>query len=143
MKSKLLIVLTIAVMASSAFASQMGVSTHPFTMKKQVVSTEFNNYLGGADGMGLNARYYQRLNEKTNIDFGVGVTDGSYANRIFAGADFELFPDYGNQPRVSIKGLIGTQEIDGQRINNLGAAPAISKGMSFWGKKVFLTLHFQ
>lgn len=134
---KLSLLLSLALLSSLASASTIGVSTHPFTMKKQVVTTEFNNYMTNGTGAGITAKYFQRLNEQINFDAGFGITDGERANRVFLGADFGLIPDYGRQPRVSIKGLLQTEDFDGNRINSFGAAPTISKGFSFWGKEAF------
>ncbi|MBG60395.1 MAG: hypothetical protein CME67_02655 [Halobacteriovoraceae bacterium] len=132
------IILAVAMMVSTAsFATTVGLSTHPFTMNKSVVTTEFNSYLSSGDGMGITAKYFQRVNSRVNFDAGFGVTDGDRANRLFAGADYELFPDYGRQPRVSIKSLLETNEVDGDRINSLGFAPTLSKGFSIYGKEAF------
>lgn len=129
--------LVAALTMSAASASQIGLSTHPFAMEKQVLSTEYVNYMSNGTGMGIEAKYFQRANEMINFEAGFGVTDGDRANRIFAGADFMIFPDYGNQPRVSVKGLLETTDFDGERINSFGAAPTISKGFSFWGREAF------
>jgi hypothetical protein len=134
---KLMVAILAMSLMGAAFASEMGISTHPFTMKKQVITTEFNNYFSSGNGMGLTARYYRRLNETVNVDLGAGFSDGDRSNRIFAGADLELFPDYGKQPRVSIKGIIERQELFGDTINSFGFAPSVSKGFSFWGKEGF------
>lgn len=120
-----------------AYATTVGLSTHPFTMNKRVITTEFNSYLSTGSGMGITAKYFQRVDGKLNFDAGFGVTDGDRANRIFAGADYEIFPDYGRQPRVSAKALIETADFDGDRINTFGVAPTLSKGFSFWGKEAF------
>ena len=45
--------------------------------------------------------------------------------------------DYGRQPKVSVKGVLETENIDGDTVNSFGAAPTISKGFSFWGKEAF------
>jgi hypothetical protein len=133
----LAILITLALFSSASFATTVGLSAHPFTMKKQVVTTEFNNYLNNGSGTGITAKYFQRVNDNINFDAGVGVTDGERSNRFFAGADFQLFPDYGRQPRVSVKGLLETLSFEGERINSFGAAPTISKGFSFWGNEAF------
>jgi hypothetical protein len=134
---KLGLLLSTVLFGTLAQASTIGVSSHPFTMKKQVVTTEFNNYLSNGTGTGITARYFQRLNEGINVDAGVGITDGDRANNMFIGADFEMIPDYGRQPRVSVKALLDTMDFDGDRINSFGAAPTISKGFAFWGKEAF------
>lgn len=134
---KLLLALTCSVLSLSAFASTVGLSSHPFVMNKHIVTTEFNSYLNNGSGMGLTAKYLQRVNEKLNFDMGFGFTDGERSSVMMAGADMMLIPDYGRQPRVSIKGLLQSENIDGERINSFGAAPTISKGFSFWGNEAF------
>lgn len=134
---KIALVLSTMLLSSVASASTVGLSTHPLTMKKQVVTTEFNNYMSNGTGSGITAKYLQRVNEQIAFDAGFGITDGDRANNLFMGADFALIPDYGRQPRVSIKGLLETMDFDGERINAFGAAPTISKGFSFWGKEAF------
>jgi hypothetical protein len=133
---KLGLILGLALLSSMAMAT-IGVSTHPFTMKKQVITTEFNNYMSNGTGSGITAKYFQRVNEVVNFDAGVGITDGDRANNVFMGADFQMIPDYGRQPRVSVKALLDTMDFGGDRINSFGAAPTISKGFSFWGKEAF------
>lgn len=134
---KIAILLGSVFLGSTAMANTVGLSTHPFTMKKQVVTTEFNNYTSNGAGAGITAKYLQRVNEQVAIDAGFGITDGDRANRMFVGGDFSLIPDYGRQPRVSVKGILETMDFDGERINSFGAAPTISKGFSFWGKEAF------
>ena len=120
-----------------AGASTIGVSAHPFTMQKQVIRTEFSNYGANGVGTGINASYFKRLNERVNFDAGFGISDGKSSSTVFAGADFELIPDYGRQPRVSIKTLLDSQNFNGDRINSFGAAPTLSKGFAFWGNEAF------
>lgn len=135
LKSAVLLAMT--TMMGGAFASQIGLSAHPFSMQKQVLSTEFTNYMSNGTGMGIEAKYFQRVSEIINFEVGIGVTDGDRSNRIFAAADFMVFPDYGNQPRVSVKGMFETTNFDGERINAFGVAPTVSKGFSFWGNEAF------
>lgn len=134
---KLGLFLTASLLSTAATATTIGVSAHPFTMQKQVVTTEFNNYANNGSGTGMTARYFNRINEIMNIDAGFGITDGERSSRVFMGADFQMIPDYGRQPRVSIKGLLETESFDGDRLNSFGAAPTISKGFAFWGKEAF------
>jgi hypothetical protein len=65
-------------------ASTIGVSHHPFTMNKHIVTTEFNSYLSDNAGKGINARYMQRLNDKVSVEAGFGFTDGDRAACIVA-----------------------------------------------------------
>jgi hypothetical protein len=134
---KLGLFLTASLLSTAASATTIGVSAHPFTMQKQVVTTEFNNYANNGAGTGMTARYFNRINEVTSIDGGFGITDGDRSNRLFVGADFQMIPDYGRQPRISLKGLLETESLNGDRINAFGVAPTISKGFAFWGKEAF------
>lgn len=134
---RILLGLITSTLSFGAIASTVGISNHPFLMKKHVVSTEYNNYLNDGSGMGLSIKYLRKLNDKVNVDAGFGFTDGDRASRFFMGTDMQLIPDYGRQPKISIKGLMETETIDGSRINSFGAAPTISKGFAFWGKEAF------
>lgn len=132
---KYLILLGIFIV-KSAFGT-VGLSSHPFTMKKQVITTEFNNYLNNGEGAGLTAKYFQRMNEQINVDAGFSISDGERSSRVFAGADFQMIPDYGRQPRISVKGLMESVRFQDERINSFGAAPTISKGLLIAGKEAF------
>lgn len=134
---RLLLGLVASAVSTAAMATTVGVSTHPFTMKKHVITTGFDNYLSSGSGMGMSARYFQRLNSKMNIDAGFGITDGDRSSRFVMGADFEIVPDYGRQPRFSLKGILETENLDNDRVNSFGAAPTLSKGFAFWGKEAF------
>lgn len=120
-----------------AAASTIGLSTHPFSMEKKAITTEFNSYLSSGDGTGITAKYYQKLDDRLNVDAGVSVGNGNRASSFMLGADYELFPDYGRQPRISAKALLESSNIEGDRVNNFGVAPTLSKGFSFWGKEAF------
>ena len=131
--------LVFALMTISAYsvASVVGLSNYPLTMQNKAMNTEFNNITSNGAGMGINARYHQRINDAMNFDVGAGVTDGDRSNRFFAGLDTQLIPDYGRQPRVSIKGLFETLSFDEERITNLGVAPILSKGFAVNGNEIF------
>lgn len=129
--------LLLALVTLSVSATTVGLSTHPFAVENKVITTEFNNYTSAGTGMGLTAKFYERVNQTLNYDVGFSVAEGIRSNRFLAGADYELFPDYGRQPRVSLKGIFESMDFDGDRINSVGIAPTISKGFSFWGKEAF------
>jgi hypothetical protein len=121
----------------NAWSYGIGVSTFPMMTDKKWVTGEFTGIASDGGGVGLQARYSQKLNSALMIDAGAGFGGGDRSNRIFAGADFEILPDYMNQPRVSIKSsLINAREFDTRR-NILSIAPTISKGFSFWGNEAY------
>jgi hypothetical protein len=123
--------------STAVSANSVGLSTHPLTMKKQVFGTEFNNYLNNGRGMGLTARYLNRLSEDVNMDAGIGVTDGDRASRFFVGSDIQILPDWDNQPRVSTKVMMETADEFDERHHRFGVAPTVSKGFSMSGEEVF------
>jgi hypothetical protein len=134
---KLLVGAISAFISFGSIASTIGVSNHPFVMSKHIVTTEFNNYLSSGSGAGITAKYTRRYNEKLSIDAGFGFTNGERESEMIIGADLSLIPDYGRQPRGSIKSFMSTSKIDGERINSLGMAPTLSKGFVFWGKEAY------
>ncbi len=134
---KLLTGLVASFISTGAMATVVGVSNHPFLMKKHIFTTEYNNYHNAGSGMGITAKYNNRVSDTLNVDAGFGFTDGERESRFFAGADMQIIPDYGRQPKFSIKGTLETENIDGDRINSFGAAPTISKGFVMWGKEAF------
>lgn len=134
---KKLLLGVILLMSFAASASTVGVSSFPFVMSKHVITTEFNSYLTDGSGMGLTAKYLHRFNEKINVDAGFGFTDGDRSSTLTAGIDTMIIPDYGRQPRVSVKTLFESAEIDSERYNSGGIAPTLSKGFIFWGKEAY------
>ena len=134
---KILLGLAISGISVSVLASTIGISNHPFLMKKHIISTEYNNYLNDGSGMGLTAKYLNKIDDSLSVDAGFGFTDGERASRLFVGADMKILPDYGRQPKFSIKGMAETENTDGSRINSFGFAPTLSKGFAFWGREAF------
>lgn len=137
MKILKVLFIAITVLSFNVKASDIGLSTHPFAVNKQVLSTEYVNYMSHGTGMGIEAKYFNRIDEDINFEAGFGVTNGDRANRVFAGLDYMIYPDYDSQPRVSVKGLFDTMDFDGTRVNSFGIAPTISKGFSFWENEAF------
>ena len=136
MKTKIVIGLASMLFgASSAFGYGVGFSTYPLMVDGKMVGAEMTGITSGNGGVGVQARYTQRLTQSVTLDAGAGLSGGDRSNRIFAGADYEIFPDYMNQPRISVKTTwTNAEEFDSRR-NILSVAPTISKGFSFWGKE--------
>ncbi len=123
--------------STAAFGYGMGISTFPLEQDKKVLSAEATGIVSNGGGVGLQARYTQKLNELSSVDAGVGISAGERSARLFAGYDYELFPDYDMQPRTSIKAFVENSKEFGTRKNILGVAPTVSKGFSFWGQEAF------
>lgn len=121
----------------SALGYGTGYVTYPLMPEKRIVSTEFTGVTSDGGGIGLQGRFTQRLNEKMIVEAGLGIAGGERDSRFFLGADYELFPDYMKQPRVSVKTTYtNAKEFDVRR-NIFTIAPTVSKGFSFWGNEAY------
>ena len=135
--SLLALALSLGLGSSAAFAYGTGISTFPLEQDKKVLSTEVTGIVSDGGGIGLQARYTQKLNQESSVDAGLGISGGERSARLFAGYDYEIFPDYDIQPRTSIKAFIENSKEFGTRRNIIGIAPTLSKGFVFWGKEAF------
>ncbi len=128
--------LVVAISAKS-FATGIGISTHPFTPDENIVNANFTGNFSSGSGVGAQIRYFRRLTQNINIDGGIGVSGGERESRFFVGSDFMFFPDYGNQPRFSVKALYENEDVFGNTVNAIGIAPTLSKGFVVYGNEVF------
>lgn len=129
--------LSLGLGSSAAFGYGMGISTFPLEQDKKLLSAEVTGIVSNGGGVGLQARYTQKLNEVSSVDAGLGISGGERSARLFAGYDYEIFPDYDIQPRTSVKAFIENSKEFGTRRNILGIAPTISKGFSVYGQETF------
>lgn len=136
-KSNLLLFIASLLVAPSVWAYGIGQSTYPLMEKQHMISTEITGITSTGGGVGMQARYTRKMNNKLVLDGGIGLSGGERSNRIFAGADWEIFPDYMNQPRISVKTSLENAKEFKLRRNILTVAPTVSKGFSFWGKEAF------
>ncbi|MEI8346802.1 MAG: hypothetical protein WCG27_05005 [Pseudomonadota bacterium] len=120
-----------------AWAYGIGQSSLPLPAGKKLISTEASGIVSDGGGVGLQARYVQKLTQPMLFDAGFGVSGGDRSNRLFAGLDYEIFPDYERQPRVSIKTTYENAKEYKYRQNILSIAPTVSKGVSFRGREGF------
>ncbi len=133
----LLSALVMLLASSSVWGYGTGISTYPLMLQKRYISAEFTGITSAGGGVGLQGRYTQKINDSIIWDIGLGMGGGERTSRVFAAADFELFPDYQRQPRVSIKiNLENSKDFD-VRKNSIGFAPTFSKGFLFWGKEAY------
>ncbi len=124
-------------MAGQVWAYGIGSSSLPLPEKSKIITTEASSIFTSGGGSGLQVRYAQKLNQAILLDGGVGVSGGSYANRIFLGADYEIYPDYERQPRVLLRGAYENAKERDHRRHIWSLAPIVSKGTSFWGHEAF------
>jgi hypothetical protein len=122
---------------SDLFAYGTGFSVFPLERNFGNFTMEYVGFVSNGKGDGFQARYSRRMNSIMTIDGGIGISNSELTKRVFAAADIELMPDYGQMPRVSIRPFFqSAQEYDSRR-NIFGATPMISKGFSFWGKEAY------
>jgi hypothetical protein len=132
------IIATLATLVSAGvMAYGVGQSTHPMAEGKKLISTEFTGITSDDGGMGMQVRYTQKLNRIFTYDVGLGISGGDRAQRLFVGADYEIYPDYLRQPRFSIKANLERAEEFEETNTIVSVAPTISKGFNFWGKEAF------
>ncbi len=136
MKKLGLIILLLAPISSFAYWGT-GVSTYPMLMDNKFLSTEFTGDLSSDGGLGFQGRYTQKISQSTIVDAGVGFSGGERTGRIFASVDYEIFPDYQQQPRISAKAYFENSAEYGKRKNVIGVMPVFSKGFNFWGKEAY------
>ena len=123
--------------ATNAFAYGTGISTFPLEVEKKFISAEVIGITSEGGGVGLQTRFTTKLNEKSTVDAGLGISGGERSARFFAGFDYEIFPDYQMQPRTSIKAFVENSKEFGVRRNIIGLAPTLSKGFTFWEHEAF------
>ena len=134
---KSLFLAALALVSNNLFAHGTGMSSYPLELGKNLFSTEFTGITSTGGGVGLQGRFTRKINPKLVLDGGVGLAGGERNSRLFVGADYELFPDYMKQPKVSIRtSFEHAKEFDSQR-NILSIAPKVSKGFSLWGHEAF------
>jgi hypothetical protein len=136
-KSNALLFIASLLSAPSIWAYGTGQSTYPLMEKKHIVSTEITGITSTGGGIGFQGRYTRKMNKQLVLDAGLGLSGGDRSNRVFAGADWEIFPDYMNQPRVSLKTSLENAKESKYRRNVLTVAPTVSKGLSFWGEEAY------
>jgi hypothetical protein len=122
---------------SYAHSYGIGLSSFPMAEEAKTLSAELTGIMTDDGGAGLQARYSQRLTSRFHLDAGAGLGAGDRSMRIFAGIDSEIYPDYMNQPRISVKSWLSRAEEYDRGRTHLGVAPVVSKGFSFWGKEAF------
>ena len=136
-KSNILLFIAGMLTASQVFAYGIGQSTYPMLEKQHMLATEITGITSTGGGIGMQGRYTRKISKQLVVDGGVGIGSGDRSNRVFAGADWEIFPDYMNQPRISVKTTLENAKEFKNRRNILTVAPIISKGFSFWGREAF------
>jgi hypothetical protein len=134
---KLKVAIFLILFSTQSWSSGVGLSSYPLMIDKKFVSLEMTGNLSSDGGFGIQGRYTQKLHSKMALDAGIGISGGKRSGRIFAGLDYEFFPDYMKQPRFSVKAMLQNVKEGINRKNVFGITPIFSKGFSFWGYEGF------
>ncbi|WP_372655907.1 hypothetical protein [Halobacteriovorax sp.] len=136
-KIKLISIAVGTLLTTNAWALGTGVSSYPMMTGKKLISSEVLGVTSSGGGIGAQVRYSQKLAKKLVFDAGLGISGGEMTNRFFTGVDYEIYPDYYKQPKVSVKTTLEmAKEFEVSR-TKLSLAPTVSKGFSFWGKEAY------
>ena len=134
---QLALLLATIFLVKNVFAYGVGYSSYPWAENKKIISTEANGIMSQDGGVGLQARFTNKISEKITFDAGGGIQSGGHSGALFAGMDYELFPDYMKQPRFSVRSALETMKEKDQRVNVISVAPMLSKGFSMWNKEAY------
>jgi hypothetical protein len=130
-------ILALITLSQNAWSYGTGVSSYPLLIQKRYIGAEFTGITSTGGGIGVQARYTEKLTSSTIVDAGLGMGGGELTSRLFAAIDFELYPDYQQQPRISLKAKFENAKEFGVRTNSFGIAPTFSKGFNFWGTEAY------
>lgn len=111
-------------------AQNIGLSAYDFTHLGTYVTGEAIAKYSGDTGIGAGVRLTHTLSREMKIDAGYNFHDGFQKHRFFSGFDYELFPDYQYQPRMSLKGLLEVVDDQSGTSMVIGLAPIFSKGVA-------------
>ena len=130
----LVIIFSSFLMGHKVYAYGSGMSSYPLPVGKKLLTAEFVGITSPGGGMGIQARFSKKIRSDLSLEGGMGISGGKHSSRIFLGGDWEIYPDFSRQPRVSIQGrLINAKEF-GIRHNKISLAPSLGKGFSVRGK---------
>ena len=113
------------------------ISSYPLGIQKKYVAAEFTSVFSNGQGMGLQAKYIQQVRPELSIEGGFGFSNGDQVYHIFASGNYELYPDFMNQPKISLEGLLVRARKLESSHTKIVMTPLASKGLSFWGKEGF------
>ncbi|MBT3234437.1 MAG: hypothetical protein HN353_00645 [Bdellovibrionales bacterium] len=133
----LVLTLFLFLFSFAAWGYGVGYSSFPLMQDRKLISAEATGIISNGSGLGMQVRYTHKLNKHTIVDAGVGVSGGDRSGRLFLGADYEIFPDYNQQPRFSVKASVENALEFEARHNIISVAPTLSKGFNFWGHEGF------
>lgn len=122
--------------SASAFASIVGITTHPLSDDARVLSAEMTGYMSQRHEMGAGVRYTQGFDGNL-LDVTAAGAQNSRSMIVGAGMDFEILREDMNQPRVSMKPYVQQMSFESRSSTLIGAAPSLRKGFTAGGKEIF------
>lgn len=131
------ILILLLCLCSSAWASVIGISTHPLNDEARVLSAEMTGYMSQRQEVGMGVRYTQEVNRGQLLDLTAGGAQDSRGLYLGGGMDMEILHEDVSQPRVSIKPYYQHQKFEQNKMNLIGAAPILRKGFSVEGNEFF------
>jgi len=135
MIKKILLIITASFLISKAFSAEVGWSVYPLQENQKMITAQFGLTDGG--GFGMTASYLHKLSPEWDVEAGAGYTGGDRGFTLYGAGDYEIFPDYDNQPRLSVKGWYQYSDEYNSSINRFYASPLVSKSFILWGHEAF------
>lgn len=136
-KIKFITTLAASLITTNVLALGTGLTSYPMMSGKKLISSEVLGVTSAGGGIGAQVRYTQKVSNKAIFDAGLGISGGEMTNRFFTGVDYEIFPDYYQQPKVSVKTTLELAKEYDVNKTKLSLAPTVSKGFSFWGREAY------
>ncbi len=135
MRNILLLAIGLAFFPAWALGHGGGQSAYPMPDRGKLVGVELTGDFSDGGGVGVQARYTQKISRPLIFDAGFGTSGGERSGRLFGGLEYEFFPDYGRQPRFALRGSFESASESRVRKNIFTLTPKFSKGLSFWGNE--------
>ena len=111
-----------------------GTSSYPLPVGKKLLTAEFLGITSEGGGVGLQMRFAKKVRSSLFLEEGMGISGGHRSSRVFLGGDWEIYPDFGPQPRFSFQGRIINAKEFGVRCNKIVIAPSLGKSFAIGGK---------
>lgn len=131
-----ILILFLLLTSLSAYASVVGVSTHPLSDDSRVLSVAMTGYMSQRNEMGGGVRYTQGFDGNL-LDVSVAGAQNSRSMQIGAGMDFEVLKEEIQSPRLSVKPHVQQMRFETETSTLIGVAPSLRKGFSAIGNEIF------
>ena len=138
------IVVSSLFLSYNIYAYGSGTSSYPLPVGKKLLTAELLGITSSGGGMGFQMRFAKKIHPGIFLEGGMGMSGGKRSSRVFLGGDWEIYPDFGRQPRFSLQGRIINAKEFGIRHNKIAIAPSLGKGFALNGRVFYpyLTLPY-